>query len=100
MEGGIYQSCVRLETLQQSLTCCLQENKIAILKKTERALYGAKLIKKKEWSRTYEIAEFGSNFEQTSQSEWNAMVCACFRKDNDDVLRMVFNFEKVGRRRG
>ena len=55
MKGRIYQSCVRLETLQQSLTCCLQENEITILKKTERALYGAELIEKRSGQELIEL---------------------------------------------
>ena len=55
MKGRIYQSCVRLETLQQSLTCCLQENEITNLKKTERALYRAKLIEKRSGQELIEL---------------------------------------------
>ena len=50
-KGMVYQSCVRLAMLYGSEICCLRENEMAILRRTERAMMrtmcGAKLMEKK-----------------------------------------------------
>ena len=51
MKGMVYQSCVRSAMLYGSETWCLRESKMAILRKTERAMMrsmcGTKLVDKK-----------------------------------------------------
>ena len=54
VKGMVYQSCVRLVMLYGSETWCLRENEIAILRRTERAMCGAKLMEKK---RTEDLME-------------------------------------------
>ena len=48
LKGTVYQSCVRLAMLYGSETWCLRENETAILRRTKRAMCGAKLMEKKE----------------------------------------------------
>ena len=47
MKGMIYRSCVISAMLYGSETRCLRENEMAILRRTERAMCGAKLMEKK-----------------------------------------------------
>ena len=50
----VYPSCVRSAMLYGSETWCLRENEMAILRRTERAMSGAKLMEKK---RTEDLME-------------------------------------------
>ena len=43
----VYRSCIRLVVLYGSEKWCLRENEMAILRRTERAMCGAKLMEKK-----------------------------------------------------
>ena len=43
-KGMVYQSCIRSEMSYGSETWCLTENEMAILRRTERAMCGAKLM--------------------------------------------------------
>ena len=47
MIGRIYQTCVRSAMLYGSEMWCLKENEMAILRRTEKAMCGVKLIEKK-----------------------------------------------------
>ena len=47
LKGMVYQSCVRSAMLYGSETWFLRENEMAILRRTERAMCGAKLMEKK-----------------------------------------------------
>ena len=51
MKGMVYRSCVRSAMLYGSETCCLKENEMIILRKTERAMVksmcGVKLVDRK-----------------------------------------------------
>ena len=50
----VYPGCVRSAMLYGSETWCLRENEMAILRRTERAMCGAKLMEKK---RTEDLME-------------------------------------------
>ena len=54
LKGIVYRSCVRSAMLYGSETWCLRENEMAILRRTERAMCGAKLMEKK---RTEDLME-------------------------------------------
>ena len=50
----VYRSCVRSAMLYGSKTWCLGENEMTVLRRTERAMGGAKLMEKK---RTEDLTE-------------------------------------------
>ena len=55
VKGMVHQNCVRLAMLYGSETLCLRENEMAILRRTERAMCGAKLIEKKRMEDLMEM---------------------------------------------
>ena len=66
--------------LYGSETWCLRENEVDILRTKKvmmKAMCGVKTIEKK---RAKNFARFNKYFGWTGQSEWSAMVWACFEK--------------------
>ena len=76
MKRKIYQSCTRSAMLYGSKTWCLKENETAILRRTEKAIYGIKMIEKK---RSQELRSL-LGLKDTLDGEWSTMVWVCFEK--------------------
>ena len=101
MRGRIYQSCVRSAMLYGNETWCLRENKMAILKRTEkammRAMCGVKMIEKRsqELMSLLGLKDTFDGLARVSGVRWYGHV---LRRDNSDVLKRALDFEVTGRR--
>ena len=71
VKGMVYRSYVRVAMLYGSETWCLRESEIAIFKKTERAMCGAKLMEKKD------NVGIEGNSGSDGKGKWSEMVRAC-----------------------
>ena len=91
VKGMVYRSCVRVAMLYGSETWCLRENEIAILRRTERAMFGAKLMEKK---RTEDLMEMLGLKETVVQ-----MAKANGVRWYGHVLRKELEFEVKGKRK-
>ena len=81
--------CKRSAMLNGSETWCLRENKMAILRRTEkamRAMYGVKMIEKRsqELITLRGLKDTLDGLARASGARWYEHV---LRKDNGDVLR-------------
>ena len=98
MKGMIYWSCVRSAMLYGSETWCLRKTEMEILRRTERAMYGAKLMEKK---RTGDLMEMlGSRGTVVQMTKVNGV--GWYRhvlRDDGHVLRKALEFEVKGKRK-
>ena len=85
--------------LYGSETWYLRENGIAILRRTERAMCGAKLMEKKRTEDLMEMLGSNETVVQMAKGKWSEMVWACVEEGRDDghVLRKALEFEARGK---
>ena len=99
MKGMVYRSYVRLAMLYGSETWFLRENEIAILRRTERAMCGAKLTEKK---RTEDLMEMlGLKETVVQMAKENGVRCYghVLRRDDGHSLRKALEFEVKSKRK-
>ena len=77
LKGMVYQSGVGSAMLYGSETWCLRENEIAILRRTERAMCGAKLMERKRTEDLMEMLGSNETVVQMAKGKWSEMVWAC-----------------------
>ena len=104
-KGMVYQSCVRVAMLYGSVTWCLRENEIAILRRTERtmvrAMCGAKRMKKKRTEDLMEMLGLKETVVQMTKANGVRWYGHVLRRDDGHVLRKALEFEvKCKRKRG
>ena len=104
MKGRIYQSCVISAMLYERKTWCPRRNKMAILRRTEKAMmkamYGVKIIEKRrsqELMSLLGLQDTLNGLARASGVQWYRHV---MRRNNGDVLSRALDFEVVGKRGG
>ena len=105
LKGMVYRSCVRSAMLYGSETWCLRENEMAILRRTARAMSGAKLMEKKRTEDLMEMLGLKETAVQMAKANGVTWYGHVLRRDEWHVLRKVLEFEARGsqddqRRRG
>ena len=99
LKGMLYQSCVRSATLYGSETWCLRENEMAILRRTERAMCGAKVMEKKGTEDLMEMLGLNETVVQMAKASGVRWYGHVLRKDGGHVLRKALEFEVRGKRK-
>ena len=82
-----------------SETWCLKENEKVILRRTERAMCGQKVVDRKtteEQIDTLEVKETIDRLATENIVRWYGHV---LRRDDDSVLRVALNLEITGKRK-
>ena len=83
--------------LYGSETWCLRENEIAILRRTERAMYGAKLMEKKRTEDLMEMLGMKETVVQMAKANGVRWYKHVLRRDDGHVLRKALEFEVKGK---
>ena len=98
MKGKIYRCGVRSAILYGSETWCLKENEKAILRRTERAMCGQKVVDRKttEQMDMLGLKETIDRLATANGVRWYGHV---LRRDDDSVLRVALNLEVSGKRK-
>ena len=103
LKGKSYQSCVRLATLYGSETWCLRENKMAILRRTERAtvraMCGTRLMEKKRTEDLMEMLGLNETAVQLAKANGVRWYGHVLRRDDGHVLRKALEFQVRGNRK-
>ena len=103
MKGMVYWSCVRSVMLYGSETWCLRENKMAILRRTKRAMVramcGAKLMEKKRTEHLMEMLGLKETVVQMAKGNGVRWYGYVLRRDDGHVLRKALQFEVKGKRK-
>ena len=103
VKGMVYRSCVRVAMLYGSETWCLRENKIAILRRTERAMVRAmsvaKLMEKKRTEDLMEMLGWKETVVQMAKANGVSWYGHVLRRDDGHVLRKALEFEMKGKRK-
>ena len=85
--------------LYGSETWCLRENEIAILRRTERAMCGAKLMEKKRTEDLMEMLGLKETVVQMAKANGVRWYGHVLRRDDGHVLRKALEFEVKGKRK-
>ena len=103
VKGMVYRSCVRVAMLYGSETWCLRENKIAILRRTERAMVRAmsvaKLMEKKRTEDLMEMLGWKETVVQMAKANGVRWYGHVLRRDDGHVLRKALEFEMKGKKK-
>ena len=103
VKGMVYRSCVRVAMLYGSETWCLRENKIAILRRTERAMVRAmsvaKLMEKKRTEDLMEMLGWTKTVVQMAKANGVSWYGHVLRRDDGHVLRKALEFEMKGKKK-
>ena len=98
-KGMVYRTCVRVAMLYGSETWCLRENEIAILRRTDRAMCGAKLMEKKRTEDLMEMLGLKETVVQMAKANGMRWYGHVLRRDDGHVLRKALEFEVKGKRK-
>ena len=85
--------------LYGSETWCLRENEIAILRRTQRAMCGAKLMEKKRTEDVMEMLGLKETVVQMAKANRVRWYGYVLRRDDGHVLRKALEFEVKGKRK-
>ena len=85
--------------LYGSETWCLRENEMAILRRTERAMCGAKLMEKKRTGDLMEMLGLKETVVQMAKANGVRWYGHVLRRDDGHVLRKVLESEVRGKRK-
>ena len=103
VKGMVYRSYVRVAMLYGSETWCLRENKIAILRRTERAMVramcGAKPMEKKRREDQMEMLGLKETVVQMAKANGVRWYGHVLRRDDGHVLGKALEFEVKGKRK-
>ena len=99
LKGMLYQSCVRSAMLYGSETWCLRENEMAILRRTERAMCGAKVMEKKRTEDLMEMLGLKETVVQMAKASGVRWYGYVLRRDDGHILRKALEFEVRGKRK-
>ena len=103
VKGMVYRSCVRVAMLYGSETWCLRENKIAVLRRTERTMVrakcGAKLMERKKTEELMEMLGLKETVVQMGKANGVRWYEHVLRSDDGQVLRKALEFEVRGKRK-
>ena len=103
IKGRIYQSCVRSAMLSGSETWCPRENKMAILRKTEkammRAMCGVKMFDKRRSQELMSLLGLTDTLDGLAWASGVRWYGHVLRRDNGNALRRALDF-KVAERKG
>ena len=100
VKGMVYRSYVRVAMLYGSERWCLRENEIAILRRTERAMCGAKLMEKKRTKDLMEMLRLKETVVQMAKASGVKWYGHVLRRDDGHVLRKALEFEVKGEKKG
>ena len=88
--------------LHGGATCCLRENEMAILKRTEqammRAMNGVRVIEKRSSEELMDLLGLEATLDRPAKANRVRWYGHILRRNGDDVLRRAFDFEVVGRK--
>ena len=87
MKGMVYRSYVRLAMLCGSETWCLRENEMAILRRAERAMCGAKLMEKKRTEDLMEMLGLKETVVQMAKANGVRWYGHVLRRDDGHFLK-------------
>ena len=99
LKGMVYRSCVRSVMLYGSEKWCLRENEMAILRRTERAMCGAKLMEKKRTEDLMEMLGLKETVVQMAKANGVRWYGHVLRRGDGHVLRKALEFEVRGKRK-
>ena len=99
LKGMVYQRCVRLAMLYGSETWCLRENEMDLLRRTQRAMCGAKLVEKKRTEHLMEMLGLRETAVQMTKANGVRWYAHVLRRDAGHVLRKALEFEVRGKRK-
>ena len=99
LKGMVYQRCVRLAMLYGSETWCLRENEMDLLRRTQRAMCGAKLVEKKRTEHLMEMLGLKETAVQMTKANGVRWYAHVLRRDAGHVLRKALEFEVRGKRK-
>ena len=102
MKGIVYRCCVRSAMLYGSETWCLRENKMAILKRTERAMMrsmcGVKLVDRKKMEDLMEMLGLMETLDRMAKANGVRWYGHVIRRDDDNILKKAMMMEVNGKR--
>ena len=99
MKGMACRSCVRLAMLYGSETWCLRENEMSVLRRTERAMCGTKLMEKKRTKDLMEMLGLMETVVQMAKATGVRWYGHVLRRDDGHVLRKALEFKVKGKRK-
>ena len=99
MKGKVYRCCVRSAILYESETWCLKENEKAILRRTERAMCGQKVVDRKMTEEQMDMLGWRVTIDRLATANGVRWYGHLLRRDDDSVLRVALNLEVSGKRK-
>ena len=101
LEGMVNRSFISSPMLYGSMAWCSRENEMVILRRTERAMCGAKLMEKKRTPDLIEMLGLKETALQMAKANGLKSYRHVLRRDDGHLLRKAFQFEvRVKRKRG
>ena len=102
MKGMVYRSCVRSAMLYGSETWCLRETKMAVLRRTERAMVrsmcGVKLVDRKKMEDLMEMLGLTETLDRMAKANGIRWYKHVIRRD-DDIMKKAMMMEVNGKRK-
>ena len=98
MKGKVYCCCVRSAILYGSETWCLKENEKAILRRTERAMCGQKVVDRKMTEEQMDMLGLKKTIDQLATANGVRWYGHVLRRDDNSVLMVALNLEVSGKR--
>ena len=99
MKGKIYRCCARSAMLYGSEAWCLKENKKAILRITERAMCGQKVVDRKMIEEQMDMLGLKETIDRLATENGVKWYEHMLRRDDDSVLRVALDLEVSGNRK-
>ena len=99
MKGKVYRCCVRSAVLYENKTWCLKENEIAILRRTERARCGQKVVDRKTTEEQMDMLGLKETIDRLATANGVRWYGYVLRRDDNSVLRVALNLEVSGKRK-
>ena len=99
MKGKVYRCCVRSAILHGSETWCLKEKKKAILRRTERAMCGQKVVDRKTTEEQMDMLGLKETTDRLATANGVRWYGHVLRRVDDSVLRVALNLEVSHKRK-
>ena len=103
IKGMIYHTCVRSAMLYGSETWCLRESKMAILRRTERAMvrsmFGLKLVNRKNMEELLEMLGLKETLDRMAKANGVRWYGHVIRRDDNNILKKAMTLEVNGKRK-
>ena len=98
-KGKVYRCCVKSAILHGSEIWCLKENKTAILRRTERAMCGQKVVDRKTTEEQMGMLGLKETIDRLATANGVRWCGHALRRDDDSVLKVALDLEVTGKRK-